>query len=241
MMKKTLFLMVVLSISTQMFAQIKRFETTVSNDTSETDFGKNKKNNVSFTMQIGAYLMSKETFQPYHSTYFGVAIEYNHKVSEWYSYGFNFNFGSSGFVMSKKQADKTFPDTIIHDRENITITSLGGVLYQRFNFFNKHRGEILGNYLDLGIYGNLHVGSYYYYRDNEKSGRSNFFSKKQDVYYRGLDFIALSDYGAIVRLGRNWFSVFARYRLSELMKSSYKKDYAYPEMPNLSSGIRIVF
>ncbi len=240
-MKRILFLTVVLSMSTQLFAQVQRFKTTVSNDTSETDFGKNKKNNVSFTMQVGAYMLSEKAFQPYYSTYFGIAVEYNHKVAEWYSYGFDFNFGNSGFVMSKKQADKTFPDTIIHQRENITITSLGSVLYQRINFFNKHRGEILGNYLDIGVYGNLHVGSFYYYRDNEKIGLSNFFSKKQDVYYRGLDFITLGDYGAVVRLGRNWFSVFARYRLSELMKSSYKKDYAYPEMPNFITGIRVVF
>lgn len=225
----------------QLTAQVQRFETTVSEDTTESDFGKNKKNGVTFVIQIGSFLQAEKTFKPYNSINYTMSVEYVHKVTEWYAYGFNFNFDGTSFAMSKKADDKSFPDTVIHHRENVSVSSLGIMLYQRFNFFNKHRGEIYGNYLDLGVYGNLHISSFYYYQDKNDLAESNFFSKKQDVYFRSPDFLNIYDYGAEARMGRNWFSVFARYRLSELMKASYKKDYNYPEMPNLVAGIRFVF
>ncbi len=241
MVRKILLLFVFLATVMQLSAQIQRFKTTVSEDTTESDFGKNKKNAVVFTMQIGSYMMSEKTFRPYYSTMFDMSLEYNHKVAEWYSYGFDFSFDVSSFVMSKTAGEKSFPDTIIHHKENVSVSSLGLVLYQRFNFFNKHRGEIYGNYLDLGVYGNIHIASFYYYQDKNNLSASTFFSKKQEVYFRGLDFLNIYDYGAEARLGRNWFSVFARYRLSELMKDIYKDYYDYPEMPNFVVGTRVVF
>jgi len=225
----------------QLSAQIQRFKTTVNNDTTESDFGKNKKNNVAFVFQMGSFLQADKTFRSYASTVVDLSLEYNHKIAEWYSYGFNFNFDMASFTMSKTPGDKIFPDTIIHHKENISITSLGIILYQRFNFFNKHRGEIYGNYLDLGIYGNIHIASFYYYQDKDSLSQSTFFSRKRDVYFRGLDFLNIYDYGVETRLGRNWFSIFACYRLSELMKPAYKKYPGYPDMPNLVTGIRIVF
>ncbi len=241
MVRKIYLLFILLATTTQLFAQTQRFETTVSNDTSETDFGKNKKNNVTFIMQMGAYILAEKTFRPYYSSFFDMSLEYNHKVSEWYSYGLDFSFDVSTFVISKTAGNKSFPDTIIHHKENVSISSLGLVLYQRFNFFNKHRGEIYGNYLDLGIYGNIHIVSSYYYQDKNNLASSNFFSGKQDVYFRSPDFLNVYDYGVTIRIGRNWFSLFARYRLSNLMKDVYKKDYSYPNLPNLAVGTRIVF
>ena len=104
-------------------AQIQRFRTTVSEDTTESNFGKNKKDNVSFTMQVGTFILAEKTFRPYVSTVFDMSVEYAHKVSKWYSYGFDFNFDMASFIISKTQGDKTFPDTIIHHKENISVTS----------------------------------------------------------------------------------------------------------------------
>ena len=241
MMKKKIFILFFLMPTMSLFSQTIRFETEVKQDTAETNFGKNKKNNLSWGFQVGSYLNSEKTFQPYRSTVFTIGLSYNHKQAKWYSYGLNLNLDISSFVLSKTLGEKTFPDTIIHDKADISITSMGIVLYQRFNFFNKHRGKIYGNYLDIGIYGNLHLSSIYFYQDKEKTSSNNFFSKRQQHYYRGLNFLNAYDYGVEFVMGRNWLSVFFRYRLSQQMKISYIDNNNFPEMPNSIIGIRLLF
>ncbi len=246
-MKKYILLLIIVFLSfNHSFSQITRFRSTINADTSETDLGKNKKNYVSFTMQYGMYFLADKTFKDFGSSNYAFSVFYQHKLADWYSYGFDFSFNFTGFQMTKKQEDKTFPDTIINNKESVSLTSFGVELYQRFNFFNKHRGEILGKYLDMGVYGNIHMSSTYYFRNIHDRHAANFFTKKNDVYFRSPDFLNKYDYGVTARIGINWFSVFARYRLSNLMKPAYQEyrlpdDYGYPELPNLQAGIKVFF
>lgn len=239
--KNVVILLILFLLSNQLFAQTTNFNTTVSQDTSESDSVKNQNNNVTFTLQYGLFLQADNTFNKYRSGNFAFSIFYLHKIAKWYSYGVDFSFNLSSFQITKKQADKTFPDTIVHNSENISISSLGIELFQRFNFFNKHRGKVFGKYIDMGIYGNIHLSSFYYYRNTYNRSVSNFFTKQNDVYFRSPDFLNRYDYGVIARIGMNWFSVFAKYRLSELMKPTYQKNYNYPELPNLTVGVKIIF
>jgi len=124
-----------------------------------------------------------------------------------------------------------FKDSVTYDRERLTLFSWDFSLGLRFNF-DRNRGNHLGWYLDVLVYGGWNFSRrrniiMYGDLDNERV--------RYKITERRPDYMRRFNYGAEVRFGYSYLNVFARYRLSNLFRTS--DVHTYPELSPWSAGI----
>ncbi len=165
---------------------------------------------------------------PLFSHYFNLGVRYKRKLSNVYSLGYELEAGSHIFRLAEDEG-RSFPDTIHFDKEKVNLYTLGLGLYNRFNF--GRRGDYIGNFIDLGVYGEWNFASRYFY----KNKYGNDQSRKLSIYNPG--YVNTFNYGAFVRAGYNRYVLFARYRLSEIIDT----EKGFNDLPPFSVGIQVGF
>ncbi len=165
---------------------------------------------------------------PLFSHYFNLGIRYKRKLGNVYSLGYEVEAGSHTFRLAEDEG-RAFPDTIHFHKEKVNLYSVGLGVYNRFNF--GRRGNYIGNFIDIGVYGEWNYASRYFYKNKYGDGQS----RKLSVY--NPDYINAFSYGAFMRAGYNRYVIFARYRLSEVIKSGS----GYNDLPPFTVGIQIGF
>lgn len=154
---------------------------------------------------------------------YGFGVKY--RMTGLLSAGWGLEYNSLNYRI-KQIAGKTFPDTLMHDKQSFSLGSLGGNVFLRINFDPK-RGNTTGRYIDFCGYYDWNAIRTLRQKDETVYGEINRTNLSR------LRFINPYSYGAMVRLGRKSLSIYARYRLSDIFKDAYN----LPELPRLTVGI----
>jgi hypothetical protein len=161
-----------------------------------------------------------------------IDIGYRHKfkILEFYSMGFSTEYSFAKYII-RQTDNKILPNALQHDKEKLRFNNARLEFYNRFNF--DKRGNTLGKYLDIGLYGDWTFATNHYTKD--KAHDEPNMSEMTVVKYTRLQYTRNYNYGLTVRFGINKISLSANYRLSDL----FKEEYQLPELPAFSLGLEL--
>ncbi len=157
---------------------------------------------------------------------FILGYRYKFRICNFFAIGYDLDFNSYSYSL-KQWAKKITPDSILHNKEKLTYNNLGISGYMRFNY--GKRGNRIGNFIDLGGYGDWTFSAINFVKDKRSNGNIFKTSISHLNYYNPIN------YGALARIGFNRYVIYGYYRLSDIFKPSYK----YPELPRLAVGLQI--
>jgi len=236
-MKRAVLIFIVVMLPLFFSAQTVLMEEYPGNDTIVPKWGKNLSHFIHIYFNYGVYADNfsndKASSKIPGSSEIGLGLRYKKKITNFYSMGLDFNMNSTGFAIKQKNG-KSFPDTIMYKRETINMSTLSLEYYNRINF--DRRGNKIGKFLDLGIYGFFNPNSWHFTR-MEYDTLSYGNTKTIEVKYFRPDYLNNYGYGVSARLGMNAFVLYARYRLTDLVRSD--KYTGYPELPRMTIGIQL--
>lgn len=157
---------------------------------------------------------------------------YKRKLSSFYSLGYDVNFKVDRFFFDAADLFSNLENPRIDGQVKkhfLLNNSFNLEIYQRFNF--GPRGNILGNYIDMGVYGQLnHSVKEVTILENKLESAT---TGKERRVYRKLDYIERLGYGFAGRIGHNKWAIYGKYRLSDF----FSGEYNLPELPRLTVGI----
>ncbi|MFO7790386.1 MAG: hypothetical protein R6V32_07430 [Bacteroidales bacterium] len=113
------------------------------------------------------------------------------------------------------------------DKIRTKQNGLKAAMYFRF-YFNPSRGNYFGTYIDVGVYGDYHMGSGWLYKFKEDG------FKEEISYRRDADFETFT-YGPAFAFGRDQFVAFAQYNLNSVLSGNKN----FPEMPRCIFGLQM--
>ena len=160
------------------------------------------------------------------STNFVLGYRYKLRICNFYAIGFDAAYNSYSYTL-KQESAKITPDTILHDKEKLSLGNLGLSGYMRFNY--GKRGNRVGNFIDLGGYGDWRIFGTNFTRDKMENDNIVRTTISHLNYFNDIN------YGALVRVGFNRYVFFGTYRFSDIFVPSKK----YPEFPRLTVGLQI--
>ena len=96
------------------------------------------------------------------------------------------------------------------------------------------RGNKLGTYFDMGIY-----GFYNYSKKFRYNLELDQLSKNTSITIKNIEYFNPFEYGVLLRLGYNKATLFSKYRLSNLFNN--KTNFYSIELPRFSFGIEFLF
>ena len=160
-----------------------------------------------------------------------IGYRFKFKIAEFYSIGFNARYNFQKYVI-RQEAEKILPNSDLHDKEKIRFSNAGLEFYNRFNI--GKRGNIIGKYLDVGLYYKWAFAINHFIKD--KVTDENNKAELVIINYRNLLYTKRFSYGFAARLGLNRLALSAEYRLSDL----FKEEYQFPELPRFSIGLELV-
>lgn len=174
-------------------------------DGDEKKFGPNRAHYVHQFISLGFIIPSDgQSVHFGRSLHFDYGIRYKLKLFEHLALGAEVTYSSLDFHLK--------PGVIQWDKEKLTFYNVGGGAYLRINF--DKRGDIIGKYVDVG-------GSYNYIFN------SSYFRKVEltngEIDKRKLNKLEIANkyfYDALVRVGYNQVSLYARYRMAPLLKET---------------------
>ena len=203
------------------------------NDTVLGKHGPNLKNYSHFYIGLG-YVLGKpdsagSDILRGRSTDFTLGYRYKFRICNFFAIGYDIDFNSYTYALKQSDNNKTLPDTIKHNKEQMNFNDLGLSGYMRFNY--GKRGNRVGNFIDLGAYGDWTFAANHFTRDKMTNGNIVKTTVSHLKYFNSIN------YGAIARIGFNRYVIFANYRLSDI----FKKSYNFSELPRITIGLQIGF
>lgn len=159
------------------------------------------------------------------ATQWGVGFRTKRRLNNTFSVTNEWGYRAVVFNL-KQEAAKVVPNNYQHRTEKIDFHSITTSLHLRINV--GKRGNYIGNFLELGGYGGYALVTRHLTWDKLE----NSPAKTTKVVEKGLDYVNRLDYGLSGKIGHNHWSLFARYRLSDIFK-----DNKYPEMSKLTIGV----
>lgn len=224
----TTLLLLMLAISTSLTGQNVLLEEIVPEHVGRPNYGANRKHfrhvlmGLSFPAETNP---SKEVrFKTDESWDLYYGIRYKRKFSAIYAVGVDATLSRSAVVMSQ-DAGKNVPDTLLHKREKFVLLYPSVGVYQRINF-DPGRGNYMGRFWDLGIYGSWHANIRHVTRDKIQ-GENIRMSRSAPAYFEPFS------WGLQTRFGFNNLIIRANYRVSDI----FKAEYGFMELPRFSVGI----
>jgi len=230
-MKKLFFAAAFLLLTSSLFAQDVLLKQDVAADSVKTKFGPNRSHYRHFYVGYGLIIGEPDkagSAVNYGSNTFTIGFRFKQKVCNLYSVGFNIAYTSYTYRL-KQDSNKTVPNSMLHDKEHLSINTVGVGLYNRFNF--GRRGDRIGKFVDLGVHADWVFGGKHFTSDKQDNGNIIETTIKRLKYFNNYQ------YGAFVNIGFNRYVFTAVYRLSDL----FEKSYTYSELPRLTVGIQIGF
>ena len=129
----------------------------------------------------------------------------------------------------RQNANKIFPNNSLSDNEKLLTRNLALELFNRFNY--GKRGNYIGNFLDIGAFGEWNFFPTYVV-DNKSSSS---FSGKTKLIHSDLRFTNVFNYGVTACLGFNKYVIYSSYRLSNVFRSSSN----FAELPRFIIGLQL--
>jgi hypothetical protein len=152
------------------------------------------------------------------------------RITEFLSFGPDLEWNRMIYMIDQSD-NKVFPNADQHKSERLVLSNAGAGLYIRFNFFR--RGNIMGDFLDLGGYANWMFYGRHVVKN--KVDDASYHSTVEKTVRTGLDYVQPYQYGLRARLGFNRYVIVAEYRLSDLFLKSYEE---YPELSRFWVGFQ---
>jgi hypothetical protein len=154
---------------------------------------------------------------------------YYWNFSRIYSLVFDTNFSMRMFGINRTAASSLPLGTEGMKRPKYWLGSFGMSLGNQFNFKPK-RGNQLGSYLYLGGYANLN----FVRRFSAHYEASDVMPHPYKVALKKFKEINFYDAGLMVKFGKTNFTIFAKYRLSDIF---IQRNYSLVELPRLTFGL----
>lgn len=207
----------------------------IKDETPPSTYGPNQKKYAHFYIAYGVPVGPSESdsvaVNTFRSFEYIIGYRYKLKISSFYAIGFDLNFNSKVYNV-KQDSFKLFPNKTIHNKEKLQMRSLGIDIYNRFNF--GKRGDILGNYLDVGAYLDWTPNPTYITYDKYSIVNAVGASNTRQLH-KGLVYVNPINYGLLGRIGFGKFLIYGSYRLSDI----FYKQFIYTEFPRIIAGIQM--
>jgi hypothetical protein len=214
------------------FSQTVIFEEQVDTNPDFGRVGPNKKNFLHFFIGFGCIAGPSENagsnIKYLLSTDFELGYRYKRKITNFYSLGTELFYHGSSFVL-KQDSLKTLPNSNLNKNETFRFYGASLGIYNRINF--GKRGNILGNYLDLGGSFDLPISILH---DVKNDGPNETVIRTLTSH---LDYVKKYYYYGFLRLGSNRFCIKTSYRFSNLFRKT--NDYNFAELPRLIASLQI--
>jgi len=210
-------------------------ERDIHEDMFNKDFGPNQKKFghlfVNFEFIIDQNPDNGLDIKLFRSNVLSAGYRYKYKLKEFYAVGFELAYQHHNFNI-KQDENKTFFNTVLHDKEQLVLNNFRISLYQRLNY--GKRGNFIGNFIDVGGYINwtFHAKHQIF---NSK-GVPDYLSGKTEIIHRDLEYVHPFHYGVITRIGFNRYAILLNYRLSNILKTT---SFNFPPLPSLSLGFQV--
>ena len=202
-------------------------------------FGKNRSVYVHHLMKIGVFAPLYETGAEtnFWSTSVSSELRCKAKICSWNALVLDFGYRCDRFVINQKQTKLLPGFSGNHKRERLSLHNISFALCDRINF--GRRGNILGIYMDFGFYGDYAFRAAHLYVDEFYDSNSPAaVHTRTRVKNTQLQYVNRLNYGLTARFGWEWASVFAMYRMTELITDNPPLT-EYPDMPKLVIGIEM--
>jgi hypothetical protein len=232
-MKHTLlFLFAFVFIISPLFSQ--------EDDDETSNFGANKRHYVHAYINTGFMLTSSDgsggdiIYGKSHSITPGV--RYKLKISEVFAVGASLNYTYNVWHL-RQTDDKQIPNTILYNKEKLLNHNLGADAFFRFNL--GKRTNTVGNFIDLGAYGEWSYSNarkYYINVDLHLDPRAfDYYITTQ----KNLVYLEKLNYGLTARFGYGKYIIFGRYRMTDIFTPEFKEAISTTEFPRLIIGFEI--
>lgn len=202
------------------------------------NWGKNRTHFGHFYFGFGGYFNDEGTKQlevmSLKSNQTKIGYRYKLKFFEHYAWGLDLSYTYNRYRI--KQSDSNiFPDQVRHKKEVFANNTFELGYYNRFNF--QRRGDHIGKYLDLGVWGNWVFDSKHVFKD--KFDEPFLGASNSKTILRNLDYVNNLNWGINARFGLNSFVFYANYRISDLLKSPFNTDDISLDPGRLAVGLEI--
>lgn len=218
MMKRLIHILVVIFFSQMINAQTVLLKETVPEDFSKTDegYGPNRKYYsypyMSYGVNADLYTHKNEmimAIKPLSSPALNFGTKYLVNYSKFSALVFDLNVGFNQYKLKNNQSYTLIDTNAILKSAKFQTYSLGTSAALRINFKPK-RGNFLGKYLDLGGYIDWLWGRQF--RTRYEGSLANY-----DINAHRISSLAKYQWGLTAQYGGGFFSIFARYRMSDLL------------------------
>lgn len=155
-----------------------------------------------------------------------------HKFCKWDGLGFDVYYKSTDFYLAQN-ANKTFPDTLKHNAQKVSLQNFGGLIYDRIIFASGYHGQLS---LDLGFYFDWTFNLREVTWDNIPG--TDLFSATTSKSITYLSCANPANYGVTARLVfLRGLTVYFNYRLSNALSFSTAPANYSPTLPPFVIGI----
>lgn len=155
------------------------------------------------------------------------------KLCYWNSLVMDVDYRYDRFSMRQKTPKLPPLISTVHQRERISLHNISFAFCDRINF--KRRGNVLGNWLDLGVYADQVFRSANVFLDQHFDSNSpNGYRFKSKTTITRLPYIEKFNYGVTVRLGFGEAGFFAQWRINSLFKYDSENNR---DLPKLTVGV----
>lgn len=231
-MQRTVYKFILVSmlslISFLAYSQKQIIHQNLKQDTLKVDRGANARKFTHAYIFAGGMVPDSKIIDPARSHEFGFGWLKKRKLSNTFSIGFDFAFSYKNYHI-KDTSYYALPPGSTLIKERLYTRNLQFKPWLRINI-GKH-GNTLGKYVDLGAFGEWSFTRTHYFKFENPKGTpegvtGEYLLKKHDWF---LPF----NYGAMLRIGINKWSLFGMYRLSDM----FKQNTFFKEMPRITAGI----
>lgn len=238
-MKKIILLSFILTaLICSTFAQQILLEEKPENLYKVSKMGENRTHFTHFYFSFGSYVDQPETdalkIVPGLSNQTSLGLRYKLKFCNFYAWGLDMNWSFNRQYIKQNSAN-FFPDSLSHKKEIFSYNTLGLEYYNRFNF--GKRGNMIGKYLDLGVWGNWMFSPKHTFWDTYDDPLLG--AQKSKIILSSLNYTTDLHWGIGARIGFNRWVVFGKYRMSELLNSKYQSQNIEPS--KLVVGVEVGF
>ncbi len=236
MKSKLMLLLVLLLISAgSISAQGPLMNRTVAKDTAMGNRGPNLKKYRHWFVNVGFLIPhSNNHYLKYGlSNEIGFGFRTKRKIAEHYAIGLDFAYQYRNYNL-KKFINYPGVDSLNVTKERFVQRGIQMGLYQRINY--GRRGNFLGKYIDLVIWGEVPFWNLHSYRFSSPESQK-MFGKNGKIVLRNFEWDETFLYGVQLRIGFNKSIIYGNYRFSQMFSTSS----GLPQLSPIMVGFQTAF
>ncbi len=234
-MKKILLIIALITTTSFLFSQNMILDEKPDSLYKIPKWGKNRAHYIhlfwSFGMVVGAPDGNSYDLKYGNSNTWKFGVRYKRKICSSFAIGFDASIATTQFRFAQ-YGNNVFPDSLMHDKEYISLSTIEVDYYNRINF--GKRGDQVGYYIDLGGFLTSNFASSHLFVD--KLSTPYLGSEKIEVKLHNLNYFDDYQWGLKTRIGFNRYAFWASYRMSNYFNSKAPSGI---ELPRTMVGLEL--